>query len=94
MYVLILSDHRLKADTEEMVGSRQAFTVDGSVVRITMRNFMTYKNETFWPGPNFNVAVGPNGSGKSSILTALCIAGGLLAVVAAGVVVVVAVIVV
>lgn len=37
---------------------------------------MTYKHETFWPGPNFNVTVGPNGSGKSSIVTALSIALG------------------
>jgi len=41
-----------------------------------MQNFMTYKHETFWPGPNFNVTVGPNGSGKSSIVTALCICLG------------------
>ena len=52
------------------------FTVDGSIVRIMMENFMTYKHETFWPGPNFNVTVGPNGSGKSSIVTALSIALG------------------
>ena len=37
---------------------------------------MTYVNETFWPGPNFNVVVGANGSGKSSIVTALCICLG------------------
>ena len=56
--------------------SSKKFTVDGSVYRITMQNFMTYKHETFWPGPNFNVTVGPNGSGKSSIVIALCIALG------------------
>ena len=37
---------------------------------------MTYVNETFWPGPSFNVVVGANGSGKSSIVTALCICLG------------------
>ena len=52
------------------------FTVKGSVVRVSLRNFMTYVNETFWPGPNFNVVVGANGSGKSSIVTALCICLG------------------
>jgi len=46
-----------------------------------MENFMTYKHETIWPGPNFNVTVGPNGSGKSSIVTALaiCLGGDLSA---------------
>jgi len=55
------------------------FSVDGSIVRITMQNFMTYKHETIWPGPHFNVTVGPNGSGKSSIVTALaiCLGGDL-----------------
>ena len=56
--------------------SYKNFTVKGSVVRISLRNFMTYVNETFWPGPNFNVVVGANGSGKSSIVTALCIGLG------------------
>eukprot|EP00090_Calanus_glacialis_P046443 TRINITY_DN9124_c0_g1_i1.p1 TRINITY_DN9124_c0_g1~~TRINITY_DN9124_c0_g1_i1.p1 ORF type:complete len:1049 (-),score=416.15 TRINITY_DN9124_c0_g1_i1:332-3478(-) len=58
------------------MGVKQNFTVSGSIVKITMQNFMTYKHETFWPGPNFNVTVGPNGSGKSSIVTALCIGLG------------------
>jgi len=60
-----------------MVGGRRLqFTQPGSVTRITMKNFMTYKHETVYPGPNFNVTVGPNGSGKSSIVTALSIALG------------------
>jgi len=58
------------------MGVKQNFSVSGSIVKITMQNFMTYKHETFWPGPNFNVTVGPNGSGKSSIVTALCICLG------------------
>ena len=58
------------------LGQSQTFTARGSVVRVTVRNFMTYVNETFWPGPNFNVVVGANGSGKSSIVTALCICLG------------------
>lgn len=54
----------------------KTFSARGSVVKVTLRNFMTYVNETFWPGPNFNVVVGANGSGKSSIVTALCICLG------------------
>jgi hypothetical protein len=30
--------------------SGNKFSKDGSVVRITMKNFMTYKHETIWPG--------------------------------------------
>ena len=55
---------------------RQGFTVEGSVRRIRLQNFMTYVDETFWPGPGFNVIVGPNGSGKSSIVTGLCVSLG------------------
>lgn len=60
-----------------MVGPE--FRVPGSVVRITLQDFMTYRHETIWPGPAFNVTVGPNGSGKSSIVTALaiCLGGDL-----------------
>ena len=60
-----------------MVGPE--FRVAGSVVRITLQDFMTYRHETIWPGPAFNVTVGPNGSGKSSIVTALaiCLGGDL-----------------
>ena len=58
------------------VRQSETFLARGSVVRVTLRNFMTYVNETFWPGPNFNVVVGANGSGKSSIVTALCICLG------------------
>ena len=55
---------------------RVKFTVEGSVRRIRLQNFMIYVDETFWPGPGFNVIVGPNGSGKSSIVTGLCVCLG------------------
>ena len=54
----------------------QKFSVEGSVRRIRLRNFMTYVDETFWPGSGSNVIVGPNGSGKSSIVTGLCVCLG------------------
>jgi len=61
------------------MAERPSYTIDGSVVKIGLKNFMTYKNEIIYPGPNFNVTVGPNGSGKSSIVTALsiCLGGDL-----------------
>ena len=59
-----------------MMVDRQKFSVEGSVRRIRLQNFMTYVDETFWPGHGFNVIVGPNGSGKSSIVTGLCVCLG------------------
>ena len=55
--------------------SKQSMT-KGSVIKIRLQNFMTYLDETLWPGPSFNCCVGANGSGKSSIVTALCICLG------------------
>ena len=43
----------------------ETFLARGSVVRVTLRIFISYANETFWPMPNFNVLVVANGSGKS-----------------------------
>ena len=39
----------------------ETFLARGSVVRVTLQNFMTYVNETFWLMPNFNVVVGAIG---------------------------------
>ena len=45
------------------VGSIESF-VRGSIVRLTMKNFVTYNDAEIRPGPRLNVIVGPNGSGK------------------------------
>lgn len=47
--------------------------VPGSIVRIQMKNFVTYDFVEFRPGPNLNMIFGPNGTGKSSIACAICI---------------------
>ncbi|XP_061696300.1 structural maintenance of chromosomes protein 5 isoform X2 [Syngnathoides biaculeatus] len=47
--------------------------VEGSVVRITMKNFMTYNYIMVRPGPNLNMIIGANGTGKSSIVCAICL---------------------
>ncbi|KAK2851334.1 hypothetical protein Q5P01_007610 [Channa striata] len=47
--------------------------VEGSIVRITMRNFLTYDYSVVYPGPNLNMIVGANGTGKSSIVCAICL---------------------
>ncbi|XP_015772407.1 PREDICTED: structural maintenance of chromosomes protein 5-like [Acropora digitifera] len=47
--------------------------VDGAIVRVKMRNFVTYTDCEFKPGPHLNVVLGPNGTGKSSIVCAICL---------------------
>ncbi|CAB1318577.1 unnamed protein product [Coregonus sp. 'balchen'] len=42
--------------------------VEGSILRITMQNFLTYDHSIVYPGPNLNMIVGANGTGKSSIV--------------------------
>uniref|UniRef100_A0A3Q4GVG0 Structural maintenance of chromosomes protein 5 n=1 Tax=Neolamprologus brichardi TaxID=32507 RepID=A0A3Q4GVG0_NEOBR len=47
--------------------------VEGSILRITMKNFLTYDYSVVHPGPNLNMIVGANGTGKSSIVCAICL---------------------
>ncbi|KAG7322996.1 hypothetical protein KOW79_014342 [Hemibagrus wyckioides] len=47
--------------------------VEGSIVRVTMQNFLTYDYSEVFPGPNLNMIVGANGTGKSSIVCAICL---------------------
>ncbi|KAL7423200.1 Structural maintenance of chromosomes protein 5 [Cryptotrichosporon argae] len=50
--------------------------VAGSIVRVKLRNFMTYDFVEFRPGPHLNMIVGVNGTGKSSIAGAIAIGLG------------------
>ena len=43
----------------------------GAVVRVSLRNFLTYDEVTIRPGPRLNLLIGPNGSGKSTVVAAL-----------------------
>ncbi|XP_077463437.1 structural maintenance of chromosomes protein 5 isoform X2 [Stigmatopora argus] len=47
--------------------------VEGVVLRITMKNFLTYDYTTVHPGHNLNIVIGANGTGKSSIVCAICL---------------------
>ncbi|CAG07476.1 unnamed protein product, partial [Tetraodon nigroviridis] len=47
--------------------------MDGTILRITMKNFLTYDYTEVYPGPNLNMIVGANGTGKSSIVCAICL---------------------
>jgi len=48
----------------------------GSLVRIKLKNFVTYDAVEFKTGPHLNIVIGPNGTGKSSIVCALCLGLG------------------
>ncbi|KAK7437355.1 Structural maintenance of chromosomes protein 5 [Stygiomarasmius scandens] len=47
--------------------------IPGSIVRIQLRNFVTYDFVEFRTGPYLNMIIGPNGTGKSSIACAICL---------------------
>ncbi|KAI9271590.1 P-loop containing nucleoside triphosphate hydrolase protein, partial [Phascolomyces articulosus] len=50
--------------------------VEGSIVKITLRNFVTYDYCEFSPGPQLNMIIGPNGTGKSTIVCAVALGLG------------------
>ncbi|KAI0309852.1 P-loop containing nucleoside triphosphate hydrolase protein [Amylostereum chailletii] len=47
--------------------------VPGSIVRVKLKNFVTYDHVEFRPGPHLNMIIGPNGTGKSSIACAIAL---------------------
>ncbi|KAF5388335.1 hypothetical protein D9615_000804 [Tricholomella constricta] len=47
--------------------------IPGSIVRIRLKNFVTYDFVEFSVGPYLNMILGPNGTGKSSIACAICL---------------------
>ncbi|KAI8377087.1 P-loop containing nucleoside triphosphate hydrolase protein, partial [Choanephora cucurbitarum] len=50
--------------------------VEGSIVKITLRNFVTYDYCEIFPGPQMNMIIGPNGTGKSTIVCAIALGLG------------------
>ena len=48
----------------------------GSILRVKLKNFVTYADIEFEPGPNMNLVIGPNGSGKSTLVCAICLGLG------------------
>ena len=56
-----------------VVSNRRQRYVTGSIVRIQLKNFVTYDFVEFRPGPYLNMVIGPNGTGKSSIACAICL---------------------
>lgn len=48
----------------------------GSIVRVAIRDFVTYSKAEFHPGPSLNMVIGPNGTGKSTLVCAICLGLG------------------
>eukprot|EP00178_Gracilaria_changii_P001411 TRINITY_DN1199_c0_g1_i1.p1 TRINITY_DN1199_c0_g1~~TRINITY_DN1199_c0_g1_i1.p1 ORF type:complete len:1090 (-),score=211.78 TRINITY_DN1199_c0_g1_i1:5713-8982(-) len=48
----------------------------GNLLRVEMKNFLTFSDTTMLPGPRMNLIIGPNGTGKSSVANAVCIVFG------------------
>ena len=45
----------------------------GSILRVEVKNYMTYAHAVITPGPRLNLVLGPNGTGKSSLVCAICV---------------------
>ncbi|KAI7872034.1 hypothetical protein BDF14DRAFT_1755553 [Spinellus fusiger] len=50
--------------------------VEGSIVRIILKDFVTYDYCEIEPGPQMNMIIGPNGTGKSTIVCAIALGLG------------------
>ncbi|KAJ2348067.1 Structural maintenance of chromosomes protein 5 [Coemansia sp. RSA 2671] len=48
----------------------------GSIMHISLSNFITYDRIDVTPGPHMNMIIGPNGTGKSSIVCAIALGLG------------------
>lgn len=46
---------------------------DGSLIKLILHNFVTYKLTEFTLSPSLNMIIGPNGSGKSTFVCAVCL---------------------
>ncbi|KAL4131729.1 hypothetical protein QTP88_009002 [Uroleucon formosanum] len=66
-----------RGDSEVVSKKRKVdHKVDGSIVKVVLKNFMTFTEVTYTPHSKLNLIIGPNGSGKSSIVTALILGFG------------------
>ena len=65
----------LQKETLRAGGSRKEYQ-PGSIVRVELKNFVTYTAVEFFPGPSLNMVIGPNGTGKSTLVCAICLGLG------------------
>jgi chromosome segregation ATPase len=62
-------DHASEASVEEVFQP-------GTLVRVKLKNFVTYTAAEFHLGPSLNMIIGPNGTGKSTLVCAICLGLG------------------
>lgn len=65
----------LQRETLQARDSRKTYQ-PGSIVRVELKNFVTYTAVEFFPGPSLNMVIGPNGTGKSTLVCAICLGLG------------------
>ena len=65
----------LQRETLQARNSRKSYQ-PGSIVRVELKNFVTYTAVEFFPGPSLNMVIGPNGTGKSTLVCAICLGLG------------------
>lgn len=65
----------LQRETLRAQGSQKKYQ-PGSIVRVELKNFVTYTAVEFFPGPSLNMVIGPNGTGKSTLVCAICLGLG------------------
>jgi chromosome segregation ATPase len=63
------NDHAGEASVEEVFQP-------GTLVRVKLKNFVTYTAAEFHLGPSLNMIIGPNGTGKSTLVCAICLGLG------------------
>lgn len=67
---------QLPLQRRSRVNLRFVSYVEGSIVKITLRNFVTYDYCELTPGPQLNMIIGPNGTGKSTVVCAIALGLG------------------
>lgn len=48
----------------------------GAIMRMKLKNFVTYTQVEYFFGPMLNMIIGPNGTGKSTLVCAICLGLG------------------
>jgi chromosome segregation ATPase len=66
----------VKISPTSMTPPGPASHAPGAIIRIKMKNFVTYTSAEFKCGPSLNMILGPNGTGKSSLVCAICLGLG------------------
>lgn len=70
---LISSAKPAKKRRRTLVDQDYSGFATGSVIRIKVKNFVTYSTAEFVLSPSLNMIIGPNGTGKSTFVCALCL---------------------